>query len=54
MLGADLSTAAVVFLTSQCWDAPLAQKMHTKLALELPAGKTTNAPQTASHFSPFI
>jgi len=41
MLGADLSNAAIVLLTSQCWDAPLAHRVHVKLATELPAGESS-------------
>lgn len=36
MLEADLSLAAVVLLTSQCWDAALAARVDAKLAMELP------------------
>jgi len=39
MLSADVSAAGVVVLTSQCWDRPLVQRVHAKLAAELPAGE---------------
>lgn len=44
MLGADISRARVVTLTSKCWDAGLKQAVATKLAAELPVGRCAPTP----------
>ena len=36
MLKADLSTTGILFLTSQCWDTALMEKVVTKIGAELP------------------
>ena len=38
MLQSNLSQAKVVMLTSQCWDDQLIERVHAKLAEELPFG----------------